>query len=298
VSIDFNSAQITEPPKIIAPHDVVIANQSDSVELLCECRECLPIINFTWTAENQLPFRSYFVENSRENSFRSVLEINNVSEAHGGSFECSMHNKLGHDKVLIELLVQTSPKIEAILINDDDVSKRDVGLETVHVLEGESLSVECVVDAFPEPSVFWAKSGQKYVEDSFLEIKKVSLDDDGEYECITENSLGTTKRMIQIDVNYAPRRKRHADTDLEFKEKSRVTLDCNLIGNPTPVIAWFKNSREMPENERHVLSEDGRILQFEAQADDNGIYECKGANVHGNSSIEFTVIILGEMWNK
>ncbi|KAG5680582.1 hypothetical protein PVAND_010079 [Polypedilum vanderplanki] len=278
-----------ESPKIILSNDVIIANQSEDVELACECYSCLPITNFTWIHDS-INFQTYFSENIQENSFKTFMKIYNVSEVESGSFECKMQNKLGEDKVLIELLVQTIPKIDAILINDE--SKKEVS-EIIEAIENEELSLECIIDGFPEPNVFWTKNDEKFVDDAFMYFKKLSIDDDGIYVCVSENSLGVTKKNVEIDVQYAPRKKRHIETDLEFYQKSRVILECDLVGNPKPNFLWFKNSKEIIVNEKYQMNNGNSILNFEATSvDDNGIYECIGFNKHGNLSIEFTVVIL------
>jgi hypothetical protein len=246
-------------------------------------------MKFTWSHhENQKQFKSYFIENVQENWFRSILKIDNITETDGGSFECTIHNKLGEDKISIELLVQTAPKIEGILINGESRQ------ENFEILEGKSLSIECVVDGFPEPNILWTKNDEKFADEAMVDLSSVSIDDDGVYECISENSLGTSNRNLRVIVNYPPRIKRSIVTDLEVNEGGHVALDCNLIGSPKPTFTWLKNSRNLTDdNENYEFSQDDKILSFYAHADDNGIYKCIGVNNHGQSFIEFTVTILG-----
>ncbi|CAG9804563.1 unnamed protein product [Chironomus riparius] len=281
-----------EPPKV-ATKNIIIAKEGEDVELFCECRDCLPLANFTWTYDNIGSYEKFFIKNQEENIFKTIMKLSNVDENDNGTFYCSMWNELGEDEVAIDLLVQTSPKIDGIILNNEDYDEERVAEvdEKFEVLEGKNFSVECIVaDSYPEPSIYWMRNNEKITNESVLTIESVLVSDEGNYECFAENDLGVTKKGFHVDVNYPPRRKREVDTSYEVPKDNDVTLKCELIGNPPPKISWKLNSKEIMSNEKYKVEEN--YLKFMASADDSGIYKCNGTNKFGHSTIDFSVIVM------
>jgi len=223
------------------------------------------------------------------------MKLSNIDENDNGTFYCSMWNDLGEDKVAIDLLVQTTPKIDGIILNNDDYDEERVPEvdENYEILEGRNFSVECIVgDSYPEPTIYWMKNNEKITNESLLTIENVLVSDEGSYECFAENEMGVTKKGFHMDVNYPPRRKRDVDTSYEVPKDKNVTLKCDLIGNPRPKISWQLNSKDIKPNEKFQIEEN--ILKFIANADDSGIYKCNGTNKFGHSTIDFSVIVMSK----
>lgn len=75
---------------------------------------------------------------------------------------------------------------------------------------GHFVAFQCVSDAIPTAAAQWKHNGQLVVEDdhvhvdpvtSRLEIRKVLKDDQGGYQCVLTNTLGTvSSRFAELEV--------------------------------------------------------------------------------------------------
>lgn len=86
-------------------------------------------------------------------------------------------------------------------------------LKDVRCCDGDSVRLECHVEATPEPTIIWEKDGKKllHMNDDFstsydngraiLTIKRVYPEDEGEYKCIASNSIGKTVSLACIIVD-------------------------------------------------------------------------------------------------
>ena len=82
-----------------------------------------------------------------------------------------------------------------------------VSPEMLTVNEGESASFQCSASGNPEPVVGWSKLGnrseiiQSAVSGGKLELKKVTGNDSGLYQCSATNILGDSRKVVRLTVN-------------------------------------------------------------------------------------------------
>lgn len=86
-------------------------------------------------------------------------------------------------------------------------------LKDVRCCDGDSVRLECHVEARPEPAIVWEKDGKKLPINSddfrtlydgdraILTIKRVYPEDEGEYKCVASNSIGKTVSSACIIVD-------------------------------------------------------------------------------------------------
>ena len=78
---------------------------------------------------------------------------------------------------------------------------------TLTVNEGGSASFQCLASGNPEPAVVWNKLNnrseiiQSTVSGGNLELKNVTGNDSGEYQCSATNILGNSQEVVQLAVN-------------------------------------------------------------------------------------------------
>lgn len=85
-------------------------------------------------------------------------------------------------------------------------------LKDVRCCDGDSVTLQCHVEALPEPSVVWEKDGKvlvntsdiqiRYVDDrATLQIRRVFPEDEGEYTCVAINNIGRafTSACVIVD---------------------------------------------------------------------------------------------------
>ncbi|KAL7010771.1 hypothetical protein ACKWTF_009159 [Chironomus riparius] len=274
-----------ESPKIMPVKDVVL-NETENAKIICECKNCLPITNYSWIFNNSRNYEIQMGQNEKENYFRTFIVINNTDESDSGSYQCQISNSLGEDKVTINVKIQTAPKIEKILVkgkNEKEINGR------LNILEGEDIIIECLGTGHPPPKISWFNDNQKLSDDSILKITNATLYNEGEFECVTENIVRTVRRTIQMDVNFIPKRKSEANIEITVTENEEIELKCELIGKPVPEISWYLNSKQIEENEKYNIS--GNTLRLFADSDDSGLYKCKGMNEFGSAEVDFTVTV-------
>lgn len=272
--------------------DIIIVNETDSIDLVCESLNSLPITNYTWINENSNNYETFVIKDEAADVFRNVLRITDIDESDNGSFECYLVNELGHDKISFELLVQTTPKVDAIIMK---VNGMDSEIENeVSVLESDDLTLDCVVDGFPTPEVRWFRDQEELetVNDSSLTIQKVLESHSGIYQCVASNILGTETKNFNLKVNVPPKAEILKENVVKVIENDNVELNCDVKGSPTPAVSWFVNGNYLTDVERFKFIDHDKLLSFNAQLTDSGIYSCSGVNDFGSVEIKFTVVVL------
>lgn len=231
------------------------------------------------------------IKDEENDYFKTFIEIDEITVEDAGQFHCQLTNELGSDSLEVELRVQKPPIIERILLNNDETEIK----ENFEILEGESMTLECIADGLPIPDVSWFKDTYLVSSKSIISIANVSISDEGYFECGAENLLGAEIKAVHLDVNFPPRREKDIETAFIVIEGREASLNCNLIGKPVPEISWLFNSKEIEANDKFEIV--GKTLKFTAEPDDSGIYKCVGVNAFGNASIEFPGIVKSMLTN-
>ena len=82
-----------------------------------------------------------------------------------------------------------------------------VSPETLTVNESGSASIQCSASGNPEPAVMWSKLNnhseiiQSAASGGKLQLKKVTGNDSGVYQCSATNILGKSRAVAQLVVN-------------------------------------------------------------------------------------------------
>lgn len=88
---------------------------------------------------------------------------------------------------------------------------KGINFESHQVLPNRPTIIECPVDSNPPPSITWYKNGKairfsnyaliKELDDGkVLQFLKTTSEDDGDYTCVAENSVGKTEKNFKVDV--------------------------------------------------------------------------------------------------
>lgn len=273
---------------------MIIVNETDSIDLTCETFNSLPITNFSWSNDNSNHYERIIIKDEMNDSFKYVLRISNVDESDSGSFECFLENSAGRDTTTLELLVQTPPKVDSIMMKINEAEKEIDG--EVIVLENEDLIFECIVDGFPTAQVVWFKDQDEVKSsdnDTVLIIEIATEDTAGRYQCLASNILGKASRSFQVKVEFPPKRNGLQNHVVKVVEGKKVSLDCSVKANPAPTISWSINGRFLQSDDRTEISENNQTLSLQALITDSGVYACTASNPHGKTETDFTVVVLG-----
>ncbi|CAF4744171.1 unnamed protein product [Pieris macdunnoughi] len=122
------------------------------------------------------------------------------------------------------------------------------------------------------------------------DVATVTVDDAGRWTCTAENLGGRASCSAHLNV-LVPKAYKRPEFVEELRailtEQGTVSLECKVIGVPTPVLRWFKDSREIKA---------GDVFALTANADDPtslGTYTCEAINCMGRAYSSSKVHVIG-----
>ncbi|XP_032570538.1 titin isoform X6 [Drosophila sechellia] len=124
----------------------------------------------------------------------------------------------------------------------------------------------------------------------YLEISPVTLDDGGQWMLMAENFGGRNSCLGTLNV-LVPKAYKTPEFVEELRavltEQGTVSLECKVVGVPTPHLRWFKDSKEIKAGDMFALT---------ANADDPtslGTYTCEARNCMGVTYSSSKVHVVG-----
>ncbi|XP_064551728.1 titin homolog isoform X6 [Drosophila montana] len=149
------------------------------------------------------------------------LEIPSAKLDFTGTYSVIASNCHGETKAVISLQIYAKDILKENRM--DKVHTRHGNIETLprfirnlrnlRCCDGDAISLECHVEAMPEPYIIWEKDGHVLPSDrdyimsydgmkATLSIPRVYAEDEGEYTCVAKNSVGRTlsSACIIVDV--------------------------------------------------------------------------------------------------
>ncbi|CAL8070096.1 unnamed protein product [Orchesella dallaii] len=110
----------------------------------------------------------------------------------------------------------------------------------------------------------------------YLDISPVLTDDEGKWICLAENFHGRTSSTCFVKV-MVPKSYRPPEFVESLKavltEAGTVSLECKVIGTPTPLLKWYKDGVEIKA---------GDIFALRGDASSLGVYTCEATNCMGS----------------
>ena len=74
-----------------------------------------------------------------------------------------------------------------------------------------------------------------------------------------------------------------------------VLLHCDVDGNPSPTVAWFKNGTSIVRETRYAVMANHSLIITDLRWEDRGTYECVAVNVGGEDRLLVTLDVLGKL---
>ena len=75
-------------------------------------------------------------------------------------------------------------------------------------------------------------------------------------------------------------------------ETGIASLQCEVKGNPAPLVTWLKENSSLPADKRIFQSRDGLII-VDVTSQDSGLYTCEARNFLGTVSSSATLTVQG-----
>ncbi|XP_075384531.1 hemicentin-1 isoform X2 [Tenrec ecaudatus] len=220
------------------------------------------------------------------NGRKLVIAQAQVSDT--GLYRCVAANTAGENKKEFEVTVHVPPTIKSS------------GLSERAVVKYKSVTLQCIANGIPHPSITWLKDGQPVntaqgnlkIQSSgrVLQIAKALLEDAGRYTCVATNAAGETQHHAQVHVHEPPSLE---DAGKMLNEtvvvNNPIQLECKAAGNPLPAITWYKDNRPLSGSSVSFLNR-RQIIDIEsAQISDAGIYKCVAINSAGATELFYSL---------
>ncbi|VVC27257.1 Hypothetical protein CINCED_3A012217 [Cinara cedri] len=218
-----------------------------------------------------------------------ALEIDDVHKGDNGAYRC---NVTGLDRHRL-----SDPGVLTIDENEENI-KRLKAPEFVAkphssvALEGAVVTLDCAAVGNPRPQISWLKDGTlidvAYLDSRFsivgtggLQITQVNKNDDGNYVCRAENHEDSVDASATLEVHIIPQFIRKPK-DTMVLEKEDITLECDVIGKPSPRVTWLKNGDRIKQDEYLQFVNGNNLKILGLMTMDSGMFQCLASNPAGN----------------
>ncbi len=280
----------------------IVKNIKDDISLPCDFKLDQRIEQETrviWYKDNtEISFSSSKYSLKKDRS----LKIKSIELSDAGQYACTIITPLQRVQSRISLIVSgETPEIIS-----------EFNQTTFH--EGEKLTLTCKARGVPTPTIDWMSqnepvkskfiinipSGSREFVESRIVIERASKDDDGLYQCLARNNVGTVVKSATVGV--LQRTKVHIQGEEERPEISvpageKLKLPCKVdhdVKNRITRIQWLKNGTALSHGGDDTIDFgwDGSISIFSVQRRHEGIYTCKVTTVNDEESAEINVKVL------
>uniref|UniRef100_A0A8V0ZUE7 Cell adhesion associated, onco regulated n=1 Tax=Gallus gallus TaxID=9031 RepID=A0A8V0ZUE7_CHICK len=149
------------------------------------------------------------------------LQIFNVSMEDRGSYRCAAYNPVTHD-----LRVEPTGR-KLVVTQPASISK---GLQDETVAVGTTVLLQCTAHGIPPPALSWLHnaaplhpSPRHFLLGSSLQIRGVTMQDSGVYQCIADNGVGFAQSAgrLRVQPEADPKAEEMALTETAQSDESR-----------------------------------------------------------------------------
>ncbi|XP_059849711.1 hemicentin-1-like [Hypanus sabinus] len=262
---------------ILVPPQLLIGESSDvtvtldnPLELSCQATGHPPP-KITWL-RNSVPLTELDGDQSR-------LFIGRTRLMDEGHYVCLAKNEAGEERGEFDVTVHVPPVV------------RILGAESLSVMTGQSVALECAVTGTPTPLITWLKDGQVLSRtNGSLKINGATQRDGGIYSCVATNEAGESEQAVKVIVYEFPVIDTSVDTNKTTTVNHSISFDCVATGTPPPMLTWLKGNQLITSMAGVSVLEEGRTLQIHsAQVSDRGLYRCVASSMGGSTELQYTL---------
>nr|CAD7199640.1 unnamed protein product [Timema douglasi] len=231
-----------------------------------------------------------------ENNNTVHLSLHHVTREDGGVYTLVAKNAAGEARRAVKLLVAEAggggEEVPTFVRRLTDLAVK-VGTRTRFLAE-----IRCAADV----KVSWHKNdrlveeGERFHflhEGTFfcVDVAPVMVEDGGRWTCMAESSGGRSSCSSHLNV-LVPKAYKNPEFLEELRalltEQGTVSLECKVVGVPTPVLKWYKDGKEIKA---------GDVFALTANPDDPtslGTYTCEAVNCMGKTYSSSRVHVMGK----
>lgn len=262
-----------------------VALRTQSVKLYC-IYGGTPLPQTVWKKNND---SIQLNDRIKQGNYGKSLEIRHITFEDAGAYTCEVSNGVGRaQSYSINLAVNSIPyfKIEP---------------ELQSAAEDETVEFKCEAAGKPIPKISWIHNGKpieqappndrRTVGSNSIVIRNLKLKDTGNYGCNATNALGYVYKDFYVNVlALAPEIKQPPQKQKTTVDGRNVTLTCNVIGAPKPIVKWIRHALELTGG-RYYVQESGDLLIENVGFVDEGDYTCSATNKLGSVNASGTLVV-------
>ncbi|XP_064214157.1 obscurin isoform X3 [Tribolium castaneum] len=216
---------VKKAPKITKGLQDMTVNEHDKQVTLDVKVEAFPKPSVKWYLD-EMEITETKTEFTRVDSDDGVkLVIKEVNSELSGKYTCKLSNECGSTETSAKLTVNCAPRIIKQL--------KDTTVE-----EGATLHLEVEVEGCPTPTVKWLRNGREVSADARIKISRdtqrhetfnlavnlIKYEEEGEYEVVVTNSMGTVSSKSYVTVHKVT----HTDA-IEVEEEPPMQLKVEVV---------------------------------------------------------------------
>uniref|UniRef100_A0A3Q3Q0Z5 DCC netrin 1 receptor n=1 Tax=Monopterus albus TaxID=43700 RepID=A0A3Q3Q0Z5_MONAL len=193
----------------------------------------------------------------------SNLIIRSVTDDDSGSYSCTAFNKNHNITAHAELSVLVPPQFLNYPTN-------------TYAYESTDIELECAVTGNPAPTVRWMKNGEEVIPSDYFQIDGSNLQilglvksDEGFYQCVAENSAGSSQAMAQLNPT--------------------IPVSVALPSAPRDLVPVLVSSRFVRLSWRPPEETGGAVQTYGIYYSQDGVERERSVNVSEPESLELTV---------
>ncbi|XP_059508286.1 contactin 1b isoform X1 [Stegostoma tigrinum] len=233
-----------------------------------------------WKQEGSLPSSAELL------IYNSVLRLTNIQPEDEGTYVCEAENSKATDRVEGRLTVHAHP----YWIRPINDTMQDIGSD---------FTWHCEAGGKPQPTYKWLHNGEVVYGARFrvvrgeLRISRLTLQDSGMYQCVTENKYGSLYSSAELKVLVlAPDfRLNPVKRKLLGARGGKVLMDCKPRAAPKPTFTWTKGTELIKNNSRMSIWFNGTLEIRDLSEADEGVYTCFAENNRGKANSSGTLIV-------
>jgi roundabout axon guidance receptor 2 len=222
-----------------------------------------------------------------------TLRLERITLLDQGSYTCEADNYAGAITASALLTVHAVPTFTTRPLAQTVESNRDVFFH-------------CNVEGSPKPFIFWSFEGDRALlypgtssgnyevvttdeGRSTLTLRKAQPQNSGTVIiCSAVNAAGSASTRTRLTVTSKEERPPpviiRGPVNQTLPIKSVAFLFCEAIGNPTPVISWYKESLPVTSSDRINTTNPGLVEIYHLRKDDSGVYTCVASSRSGKAT--------------
>ena len=280
-----------QPTFIKRPQSITV-NQTDSGKIECQI-DSLPQAKVTWlVAGKPVSVRDGYETTFNTETGIATLSIKNITTKHAGRITVRAENTVGIAEETIDINVRSAPILLKPLTDSEVATNNDA-------------TFTCEIQASPQATIEWFYNGKpltlssnKYdisydtkINQHKLIVKRVILNDDGNYSAQASNEFGQIQTEAKLHVINEPDFVSGLQ-DKTVTAKETVDLNVQITGVPQPTLTWLKAGKGIkPDDKKYSIvpiDKDGnaKLVIRDINEEDQALYSCVAKNKLGTNQTD------------